>query len=584
MKITPLKDNEFEVSFRYNKEIVQALRDQPKRRFNPKNKSWKVTVKTHDSRIAFVKLCSKFDWLFDEIVLDEMKELIAKNSIIVEANKNGSAAMSSTFEVEGLKKTLFPFQKAGVEYIARNKRVLVGDEMGLGKTITTIAAVKHLDGFPAIIVVPNTLKRNWEREFNDWIDSSVLILDAADDIDKVLDSAFDVLVCNYNTAVKYQRQLTSYGFSTVVADESHYLKNTKAKRTKAFKAIAKRAETVLELTGTPIVNRPNEIVSQLEILDKMEDVITGGSWKFLMRYCNGNRGRFGWDFSGSSNIEELHEKMRATCYVRRESKDVIDELPELTRSIIELPISNRREYTKAETDLINYLRDFDYKENIIAKWYKDETGGADFDALSRTEKLDVRKQYNEMKASKAESAEHLVQINALKRLVGKGKLEAVKEWVGDFLESGQKLVLFAHHTDVIKDVAEHFSAPYITGEIKADKRQDIIDDFQDNPNTNLIVLNLAVGSVGITLTAASSLAFIEQGWTPGEMSQAEKRIHRIGQKNHSNIYYLLGERTIDKSIFNLIEEKRNVTEAVNKGAVDVIDFRIMSRLIETMKN
>lgn len=581
MRIIKLKkDGEWGVEFAYNAEIVQSLRSQPKRRFNPKTKSWIVTVKSMDAEKSFVILTKLYDWaLPDRDLINQMAERVAGQAKTLEENTNGSEAMSSDFEVEGLKKVLYPFQKAGVEYIARNKRVLVGDQMGLGKTITTIAAIRHLDAFPAIVVVPNTLKRNWEREFNGWIDSEVIILNSDSDIGQALDHPFDVVICNYNTAVKYQKELAGYGFTTAVADESHFLKNAKAQRTKAFKAIAKKAEIVLELTGTAIVNRPKEILSQLEILGKIDEF--GGSWKFLNHYCDGKRTRFGWDFSGHSNMEDLHGKLRAHCYVRREAEDVLTELPDLTRGVAELPITNRKEYRRAENDLLQYLKEFDYKEDVVAKWYKKEYKLDWVDATDE-EKRDAYKLHKQNKVAGAASAEHLVQINHLKQLTAKGKMAGAIEWVENFLESGEKLVLFAHHTAFIKEFAAHFNAPYITGEVHADKRQDIIDDFQGNPETKLIILNLAVGGVGITLTAASHLAFLELGWTPGEHDQAEARIHRIGQKNHANIYYLLGEDTIDLKIFNLINEKRTVTDSINKGGEGIVDFKIMDRLMREL--
>ena len=586
-RIEMKKRDVFSIMFRYDLKRVEAVRQQPKRRFNPDNKSWEITVKGLTAQQAIIKLSEEFEWYLTEEVKDGLKEIkieVEKREKIIKDNAKASRAMNSDFKIRpGLEFPLYPFQLAGVEYMIRNKKVVVADEMGLGKTIEVIAAVHHLESPTTLVIVPNTLKLNWVREWRKWIiKSKVSILESGDNIEEKLKEDFDTLICNYNAATKYVIKLTEFEFKVLVIDEGHYLKNSKAKRTKAIKKIAKKIEVVFDLTGTATVNRPIELVSQLDILGRLEDF--GGAWNFMMRYCNGHRGAFGWDFMGASNTIELNKKLRKYCYVRREGKAVIDELPDLTRGIIELPINNRREYLKAEANLIEFLKGFSYSKEKIVEWVRKEQGISkeDYELLSDEEKQMYLKLYREAKIESAKSAEHLVRINALKQLTAKGKIKSVIEWIESFLEEGQKLVVFAHHTAIIKELSEYFKCNAIYGGVSTDDRQKYVDDFQENPNTKLIILNIATGSVGLTLTAASSLAFVELGWTPGEMSQAEKRIHRIGQKNHSNIYYLLGEKTIDVDIYELIEEKRNVTEAVNKGEVEKREVKILRGLIKRL--
>ena len=125
--------------------------------------------------------------------------------------------------------------------------------------------------------------------------------------------------------------------------------------------------------------------------------------------------------------------------------------------------------------------------------------------------------------------------------------------------------MFAVHRKMINNIADHFGCNKIDGTVSIEDRQKYVDDFQTNENTKLIILNINAGGVGITLTAAHHLAFLELGWTPGEIRQAEDRIHRIGQKNIATIYFLLGDKTIDQDIYSLIMNKEVVTDGVNKG-------------------
>ena len=176
----------------------------------------------------------------------------------------------------------------------------------------------------------------------------------------------------------------------------------------------------------------------------------------------------------------------------------------------------------------------------------------------------------------AAKAEQLVRIEACKQAAARGKLAASKEWIENFLDSDEKLVVFASHIDIQESLANTFDgAAHIFGSDDALTRQQNVDRFQTDPECRLIVCSLQAGGVGITLTAASNVAFLEQGWTPAAMDQAEDRLHRIGQKDSVNAWYLLDMNTIDGQIWNLIEEKRNVTEQVTQS--------ILSTLLERIK-
>jgi len=162
----------------------------------------------------------------------------------------------------------------------------------------------------------------------------------------------------------------------------------------------------------------------------------------------------------------------------------------------------------------------------------------------------------------SERAEHLFRIETLKQKAAMGKLDESVEWIENFLESGEKLVIFATHKEIIRRIAEKFNCKSITGETSLKERQAIVDDFQNNPDTKLIVLNIKAGGVGLTLTAASNVLFLEFPWTPGDLEQAIDRCHRIGQQNSVTAWFFVGKDTIDEEIIEMIGIKQNVVSQV----------------------
>ena len=162
-------------------------------------------------------------------------------------------------------------------------------------------------------------------------------------------------------------------------------------------------------------------------------------------------------------------------------------------------------------------------------------------------------------------------------------MEAATEWIETFLDStGRKLVVFAHHISVVDALAERFGGLRVAGKDSAEARQEAVDKFQNDPDAKVLVLNMKAGGVGLTLTAASDVLFVEQGWTPAEHSQAEDRCHRIGQDaDNVSAWYLLAEKTIDDDIYDLIEKKRITVDAVTEGEDNSQDS-VLKDLVKTL--
>ena len=438
-----------------------------------------------------------------------------------------SAATDAALELPGLGGELKPFQRAGVRYLLEQRRAFLADEQGLGKTIEALATIEADGAYPAIVVCPATLKLNWLRELERWLPArSTRMLDGT--TARGPSALADVTVVNYDIVAARLDSLVAQMPRAVVLDESHYCKSPAAKRTQAVHRLCStvpRDGLILALTGTPVMNRPAELISQLRILGRLEDFGSGA--------------QFGQRFRGPDAYHRLHWHLRARCFARRLKADVLPQLPPKTRAVVPVELDNEPEYRLAEQDVIAWLR---------------------------SQPLDLREL--DAKVAAALRAERLVRLNALKLLAARGKLHAALAWIHDFLSSGERLIVFARHHEIQHAVVERFPAAlHILGTDSHRARDDSQRAFQapDNRDNQLIVCSIEVAGQGITLTRASNVAFLELDWTPAKHDQAEDRCHRIGQQDAVNATYLLAADTIDETIAMLLEHKRAVIGAVTDG-------------------
>lgn len=511
------------------KDICKSISN---RKWNPEARRWESPVSIIDEVIAkFPKALITND---AKATIDKIQQLK-----VMASNPNGTTHFQMK---QGLQ--MYPFQVAGLEFLEKTDgKALVADEMGLGKTIQTLAYLYiHPELRPALIVCPASLKTNWEREAKKWLpqDEKIQVING-----KVPTSGSSVYIANYDILKKHQVFLQTQNFQVGILDESHYIKNHKAKRTGIVMSLFANISHRILLTGTPILNRPSELFTQISILNPH---MFYNFFAYAQKYCNAHKTAYGWDMSGSSNIPELNDKIK-TFTIRRLKSQVLTELPDKIRTTVEFDLDNRQEYVWAEKNLFTYLSIHKGKET----------------------------------AQKALNAEALVQVENLKQLSVQGKLKNVFTWIDDFLESGEKLVLFATHTDIIKSVYGRYQsqAVFLTGDCDQRSRQIAIDQFQTNPGIKLFIGNTQAAGVGITLTAASNVAFLELGWTPSVMTQAEDRCHRIGQKSAVNVYYLLGKDTIDQKIAELLLSKATVIDAIMDGK-ETPELNILNTLIESL--
>ena len=533
------------MSFGYDRVMVQSVKQVPGVTWDNKTHSWRAPI----TSIAEVV---KWADTFKQPVPEDVRQMLTEVNNSMSELSNASRQTDAELEVAGL--PLLPYQRAGVAYASNARRTFIADEMGLGKTLQAIATLEHVpDSYPAVVVCPATLVLNWKAEYGRWLPHRTVkvVTDR-----KEFPSDYDVVVIGYSNISNWEKQLLNH--KSYVFDESHYCKTPTAQRTKSAVKIAKSAPKdgiVLCLTGTPVTNRPAEYASQLNIIGKLDKF--GGEWGFYRRYCGAFKDKWGqWHLDGHSNLDELNERLRSTCYIRRTKEQVLTELPPVLHNpvLVDGTAAGLKEYKKAETDIVEYL-------------------------MQRAKEIALELGLNPNSAAvvakiKAESNQHLVRLSVLRRLSAKAKMPAIKEWVESRVADGKKVVIAAHHRDVVDELALAFGNLRIQGgmdigDIEEQKRKFMELPCEEAP---VIVLSIQAAKTGHNLQIAQDVLFVELPWTPADVDQTYSRCHRLGQKSSVTATYLLCDGTIDEDIYSLIERKRGVVnQAVDGGPATEAD-------------
>jgi len=428
-----------------------------------------------------------------------------------------------------LKTKPYKFQLKGMRFLKRTKgRAIIGDDMGLGKTIQVLGWLAvNPSKRPAIIVTPSNAKYNWADQIEQHTRMDYEVLHGR----RPFPLSKSIVIINYDIVSYWKKDLMAMRPHVLVLDECHYVKNRGAKRTKACREISRKAKCVIPMSGTPIINRPIEFFPVLNMVSSKE---FSSFWKYAFRYCNPKRGfqGRGWDFSGASNLDELRERIQP-IFIRRMKREVLTQLPEKRRTMLPVEISNAREYQSATLDFL--------------KWYRAAAGSK--------------------AAKRARKAEALVKLGQLKQLVARGKIERAYEWIDDFLSgTGEKLVVFVYHRDIFNLLVKRYRKYAAVGGKAGKERQQQVKRFQTSSKCRLFIGTIKADKESITLTASSTVLFLELGWTPSEHDQAEDRVNRIGQQdNKVNAYYILGKNTIDQYVWDVIEKKRKVIGKIMDG-------------------
>jgi SWI/SNF-related matrix-associated actin-dependent regulator 1 of chromatin subfamily A len=294
------------------------------------------------------------------------------------------------------------------------------------------------------------------------------------------------------------------------------------------------------MSGTAVLNRPHELSPQLDALHYL-DTIFEGREAYETEYCGrtltqintkggGKRKVFVYNKPKGSKMVELHQRL-LPFFIRRKKEDVLTELPPLSFARVVVDLANRKEYEALELEI------------------------AMLPPMQRLGKL-----------------------AQLRQLCGIGKIPSMIEWIEEFLENEEKLVVFATHRSVQRALLEHFvkwKPAAILGQAEGGsikRNQEQMDRFQTDPDCLLAICSTGAAREGITLHAASNLLMTELEWVPGVMDQAFNRIHRYGQTaERVTIWTLAADQSFDNTLLEKLGAKRLVTGEILDGEAEVLD-------------
>lgn len=535
------------ISFPYDAELVGLMRNQSSRFWHATNKEWEVPAK------KLMVLISQ---------MGNREITLTGNYKAIEEKKAIKIPNGFKFKTEP-----FDHQIEGFEYGLKHDRFLLGDEQGLGKTkqVIDIAVAKKLSkGYKHCLIIcgVNGLKWNWKSEIGTHSNETAHILgtkinsksrevigsskDKLADLNKLPEDYF--LITNVESLrdpdiLKKVKELIQNGQIEMVAiDEIHKCKNPSSQQGKAILQV--NPETRIAMTGTPLMNTPLDLYIVLKWLGFEKHSF----YQFKKHYCvMGGYG--GYEVVGYRNLGELQSNLESLM-LRRLKKDALD-LPEKFHSIEYVEMSSKQ-----------------------AKVYNEV-------------KQEIKEQIDKIKVSNNPLAQ-LIRLRQATGFTGilssqikeSAKLNRLEEIVEELVENGEKAIIFSNWTDMTGPTMERlrrFNPAIITGEIKDRKEQQ--ERFMTDPRCKVIIGTIGAMGAGITLTAASTVLFLDSPWNRANKEQAEDRAHRIGTTSNVNIITIVCKDTIDERIEELIYKKGAMADALVDGVVDLNKSEVVEYLL-----
>jgi len=428
------------------------------------------------------------------------------------------------------KELLRPYQIDALKFLHHRKgRGLIADEMGTGKTVQSLSYAKMKQGLrPILMIVTASTKIQWQREYIKWLgEDNVYILSGKKPYKLSPGASY---IINWDILACWKKELDAHKFKLLIGDEIQAIANAGTQRTRACMSLGKKISKFIALSGTPVKSRPRQFFSCLNMIDPDK---FPNRQKFLIRYCDPQYDGFTIKYDGLSNSNELRNKARPLM-IRRRKKDVLKDLPAKIRTVVPIEL---KDWTKYESQLQTIRNSFGVDRNV--------------------------------------------QLGKLSRTSFTEKKDVITTWIQEFLQTGEKLLVFAYHRPVVNFIHESFkyTAVKIMGGITGKAREKAIQEFI-NGDKNLMVANILAAGVGIDglQKSCSNAAVVEFPANPGDLFQAEDRLHRIGQMSQVNIYYLAGIGTIDEIHIDNLDTKTEMTSRVVDGETDQDD--LINKILE----
>lgn len=489
----------------------------------------------------------------------ELQKRFTKYDSYIDKKVRASYKENSTFVVpkpSGLLLDYFPYQRAGIKKIHDNKFTLLADQTGLGKSIQGVGSINVLENPKTILIIcPNTMKLVWESEIRTWgvhdhltisvnnssnfTRANIMIINYEAfkfSINKKSKDFRDPQKGKYNNTLELFKELKKLDtIDLLILDEAQHIKNYSANTTRNIFKIKSMlgVNKAVFMSATPIFSRPDEIWTTIKFFG-YQDKFEGTKNDFMDYYQDGyfDTRYMRMILGKPKNLDELQRHLRSTFMIRRTKEQVFPEMPLKMRKVIPVDVDT------SKFDKFSYL----ISQNHDISSLSDDELGENISSLR---------------------ASHIGELAEMRKIAGQEKLSAIKEYVDELLDSGEKVVIFGHHKDLLHKLKQYYGGcAFITGDVPSEQRLDEVDKFQLDDSCMVFIGNIQSAGVGITLTASCHVVFAELDFVPAKMTQAEDRIYRIGQKRTSFIHYLVAKNTLDAYIADMIIRKQNIFDRI----------------------
>lgn len=424
---------------------------------------------------------------------------------------------------------LKPFQRIGVDFLCSRTAAYLGDEMRLGKTVQSICAANRLRARKILVCCPATVKLQWAEEFNRWGDRSRVCDVIFGSRGKINDIAH-VIIINYDLLI-YKGifdQLRKMRFDVGIFDEAHFLQGRKSKRTKTVLlkgGIASACARWWFLSGTPILNRPVELFPILAAVSPKTIAPYNTYEKYTKRFCGAYWDGIQWYDKGSTHREDLNFRLNSGFMLRRTRKDVDDQMPEPETELVPIPAGGKL-------------------GQLVAQELKWTTKEAKYQSFAEEEES----------------------ISRVRHEIALGKVDTAIRHLKYLFTITDKIVVFAYHRDVLKALfngLSKYNPVMVHGGTNTIKREEKRVRFQTDSNTRIFIGQYVAAGVGIDLSAASTILFVESSWVPGEIEQAMARCDNLAKTEKVLVQFLVVQDSVEEHMLRtVIDKKRKIKETI----------------------
>lgn len=527
-----LKNNRVIVTFKYDQEIVDAIKAIYGHSFNNKYKHWEFPVEMANEVVEILEPLGFTSHLEVLRVADAQKEKLNKlqnlklNKILDESLYSGNLP-------------LFEFQKIGANFLKISDATLLADVPGLGKSIQTLAALEGEPG-PFFILCPASLKFSWAAEIQKWTDPmkiNVCVINgsrterARQWKAPLVNISPTFVIANYELLLCDYEEISKINWKAIICDEATRISNPFAKSVKALKTL--RAKKKIALTGTPISNSPIDLFS---IIDWLCPNYFGNYYSFLSKYCICHP-KFKSKIISYKNLDDLSARV-SRFMLRRTKEEVFKDFPPKTIEdiFVELSGPEKKFYTGIKKQIAEDVEKMKNSNNL---------------GLIMVKMLRLK-----------QATDHPALISEYKK---SSKLDTLKDILDPIIVSDEKAIIFTQFAEMAKLLVEEFApaALIIYGDVPSEERQKIVEEFNTNPHKKILIMTEA-GAYGLNLQAASYVIHYDFPWSIAKLTQREDRAHRIGQNKPITVYNLIAKNTIDEYVAKTLHRKQ-------KTSVDILD-------------